>query len=341
MTKDFLKPLIRKDIDSSLNKLPDVILGAGVFNYQYTDSPHQLDAEAVVNRAFELGIRALDTSAYYGPSESIIGDALAKLKDTYPRESYMICTKAGRESVDQFDYSAKHIRYSVERSLERLKTNYLDILYIHDVEFLPTDDCLVAVSEALKMKQQGLVRNVGISGYPVDYLLFLSNKVLRVLQEPLDVVLSYSNFCLQNTILGQYKDRFYSEAKVTKVINASPLSMSLLRSQTTHSFHPAPPELKDSVELVSQFCANKGVELSDIASRFALRNWNGPTVFGLSTVSEVEQAVNTYWESRDAACTAQDEPLINSIIKLFGNTIDLTWTSGIEHPDMVEEQSIN
>jgi D-arabinose 1-dehydrogenase len=335
MTKDYLQPLKNHEEKSfSLQNLPDVILGAGVFNYQYTDSPHDLSAVAVVRRAFELGIRALDTSAYYGPSEIIIGDALEKLRHEYPRDSYMICTKAGRVSVDEFDYSANHIRFSVKRSLQRLKTSYLDVLYIHDVEFVTTDGCLEAIAEALKMKAEGLIRNVGISGYPVDYLLYLSKKVLSILNVPLDVVLSYSNFCIQNTKLEKYQERFYQEAKVTKVLNASPLSMSLLRSQITHSFHPAPYELRTAVEKASEYCSSRGVELADIASRFALRNWNGPTVFGLSNVAEVEQAVRTYWQSKDVVSASHDEPLVEGVRKILGATIDLTWPSGIKHPDM-------
>lgn len=336
MTVDLnLYPLEHKKGEpGNVNNLPDIVLGAGVFNYQYADAPYDLDAVAVLRRAFELGIRALDTSAYYGPSEIIIGEALEKLRDEYPRESYMICTKAGREKVDEFIYSSEHIRFSVKRSLERLKTDYLDILYVHDVEFVSTEECLEALNEAMHMKKEGLVRNVGISGYPLDFLLYLSKKVLGLGYGPLDVVLSYSNFCLQNTLLRDYHERFLKEAEVSRVLNASPLSMSLLRSQPTHAFHPAPEDLRVAVARVSSYCSSKGVELADLASRFALRNWDGPTVFGLSNVQEVEQAVKAYWQSRDAVVTAEDDHLVQAVNDILGETFNLTWPSGIEHPDM-------
>lgn len=109
-------------------------------------------------------------------------------------------TKCGRYGPTQehFDYSPQTIRKSVQRSLSRLNTTYLDTVYLHDVEFVcsnpppagthsvalsdkaaeyglaPEDEgkifgegdqrVLNAVIELRKMKQEGLVRNIGITG---------------------------------------------------------------------------------------------------------------------------------------------------------------------------------
>lgn len=319
----------------SLDDLPDIVLGAGVFNYQYHSDPFKLSPQAIINRAFKLGIRAIDTSSYYGPSEEIVGKALLKLRDDWPRESYFLCTKAGRLAVDAFDYDPVGIRQSVERSLARLNTEYLDVLYIHDVEFVDTDLCLEAIEEAFKLKDENKVRWVGISGYPLDYLYFLSKKCLEKLGKPLDVVLSYSNFCLQNTRLENFADKFKTEASVSKVINASPLSMSLLRAQPAHEFHPASAELKQAVARVASFTASQGIDLAGYAARFVFRNWNGPIVFGLSNVSEVERAVSDYWMSMENGdCKIKDEDLLSKIRDIFGDMLDTTWPSGIEHEDM-------
>ncbi|CAN6667043.1 hypothetical protein TRVA0_039S00232 [Trichomonascus vanleenenianus] len=328
-----IKPL-NSSSPKDLDDLPDIILGAGVFNYQYHDDPQSLAAKNVLKRAFDLGINALDTSAYYGPSEEIVGSALASLRDEYPREGYFICTKAGRVGLDDFDYRPSSIRASVERSLQRLGTKYIDLLYIHDVEFVATEQCLEAIGEAFKLKDEGVVRWVGLSGYPLDFMLYLAKRVLADLGRPLDAVLSYCNFCLQNTRLEKYSDGFKSEAKVKKLMNASPLSMSLLRSGPVHSFHPASDELKKAVSEAAKYTASKGVELADLASRFALQRWSGPTVFGLQTIEEVNAAVKYYWQSKDPKVNAEDEPLVEEVRRILGSQLDFVWSSGIDHPDM-------
>ena len=109
-------------------------------------------------------------------------------------------TKCGRYGLDSFDYSPKTIRESVKRSLERLKTDYLDTVYLHDVEFVCTpiaprlmgihtgaikeeaasyglaegDEALIrgegdqkvldALSELRDLQREGLIKNVGITG---------------------------------------------------------------------------------------------------------------------------------------------------------------------------------
>lgn len=327
-----LKPLSFKGTDS-LENFPNLIVGAGVFNYQYHENPHTLPAEDVLKRAFDLGLRALDTSAYYGPSEEIVGAALKKISPEYTREDFFICTKAGRFGVDKFDYSRDAIIDSFERSLKRLHTTYIDVLYIHDVEFVDYEGCLEAVRTAFQLKSLGLVRWVGISGYPVEFLLKLAVKVKNELGQPLDVILSYCNYCLQNTKLSDYDDRFRNEAGVSKIMNASPLSMSLLRSQPTHSFHPASENLKAKVQQVSDyFWDEHHVDLADLASRFVFRTWNGSTVFGLQTVQEVERAVNDYWvASTDDELKQQDEKMFKQAQEMLGECLNETWPSGISH----------
>lgn len=310
------------------NGWPGIILGGGVFNYQYTKTPHEQEAHKVLARAFELGINALDTSAYYGPSEEILGEALERIKTQFPRSSYKICTKAGRIRENEFDYSKEAIRSSVMRSLTRLHTDYIDLLYIHDVEFNTIDMCLEAVAEAFRLKDEGYVRLVGISGYPVDFLFKLSCLVSEKLR-PLDAVLSYSNLCLQNTTLLKYMERLASEAKVGQVINASPLSMSLLRSGPTHDFHPAPQHLKDSVARAAEYTESNGVEIADLAARFAMRA-HSPTVFGLISMDEVDSAVKMYWQAKnDQEVAVKDEQLVQGVRSIIGSDLDFTWPSGI------------
>lgn len=313
----------------TLDKLPEIILGAGVFNYQYHQNPKDLPAASIISRAFDLGIRALDTSSYYGPSEVIVGEALEAIKDKYPRDSYFLNTKCGRVAENEFDYKPESIRKSVLRSLERLHTDYLDVILLHDVEFVDTDAALGAIEELFKLKDEGRVQHVGLSGYPLDYIYKLSVKVKEHFNRPLDIVLSYCHFCLQNTLLESYQSKFYKDAGIQVLINASPLSMGLLRSQGPHDFHPADDTLKQAVTKAVDYVKSKNTDFADLAIKFSFSHWSGPTVIGLSSISEVETAIKSYWDSFSSK--EKDQPLVDEVKKILGDQYNRVWPSGIDH----------
>lgn len=109
----------------------------------------------------ELGINLLDTAPAYGKSEERIGQLLTTRKD------WVLVTKVGEEFDGQqstFDFSAAHVRKSVERSLKRLRTDFLDVVLIHsdgnDDHILRNTDCVAALRQ---LQQQGVIRAIGMS----------------------------------------------------------------------------------------------------------------------------------------------------------------------------------
>ncbi|CAI0642931.1 unnamed protein product [Colletotrichum noveboracense] len=294
--------------------LPPLILGTATFNYQYVSDPSQMPSVEIVSRALSLGITAFDTSPYYGPSESILGAALRTLSP--PRESYFLVTKAGRIAPAEFDYSPSWIRASVLRSLERLNTSYLDLVYTHDAEFVSPDEVVAAVSELRRLRDEGLVRYVGICGYPVPVLCELAEKILRETGEPVDAVQSFSHFCVQNNTLGSdaILARF-KDAGVNVVTNASMLSMGLLTTRGVDdgpmaSWHPAPGPLRKLCKSLVAFAEGAGEKMEDVALYWAMANWArvggafgteflpptfagparvGVSVMGVTSVKELEE----------------------------------------------------
>jgi aryl-alcohol dehydrogenase-like predicted oxidoreductase len=261
--------------------LPPLVFGTATFNYQFNKDPYALGPTPIVQRALVQGVRAFDTSPYYGPAETILGDALASplVRDNYPREQYYVLTKVGRVAADVFDYSPEWIRHSVMRSCTRLRTNYLDVVYCHDVEFVSSAEVLIAIRELRRIRgETGMVKFVGICGYPVNVLCDLAEMILRETGEPLDVVQSYANFTLQNTqLLSQGLARFIN-AGVDVVANASPLGMGLLRGQgvpvgAMGNWHPAPDGLRDVCASTSKWTESQGEKLEVVAIRFAFENW--------------------------------------------------------------------
>lgn len=120
--------------------LPELISGAAAWSHFYnkeetlsTDVPLR-----TIRLALRYGIRAFDTAPYYDNSEIVLGTALKVLEREFPRGTYQLITKAGRygPAPSDIDYSPTALRTSVRRSLRRLHTEYLDVVYLHDVEFV-------------------------------------------------------------------------------------------------------------------------------------------------------------------------------------------------------------
>jgi L-galactose dehydrogenase len=128
---------------SDTGTFPSFCFGAGVFSGAYNAISKE-DAYAAVRRALDRGVRLFDTAPYYGDSEIILGEALRRVASVYPRSSYQLSTKIGRYGLKRtdFDYSAARIRASIKQSLARLGTNYLDVVFCHDVEFVTPEQVL-------------------------------------------------------------------------------------------------------------------------------------------------------------------------------------------------------
>jgi D-arabinose 1-dehydrogenase len=291
--------------------LPPLICGTATFNNLYNADVSSLPTNAIVTRALALGVTAFDTSPYYGPSETLLGAALAA--SHYPRTSYQIITKVGRIAESEFDYSPEWIRYSIQRSLQRLRTSYLDVVYCHDVEFVTPSEVLTAMKELRRIRDvEGTIKYIGISGYPVPLLCELAEMVLRETGEGLDAVMSYANFTLQNEGLKAGLERL-REAGVACVPNASPLGMGLLRSKGVPvggkgDFHPAPKELRARVAEAARWIEGKGEKLEVVSIRWGLDNWTregamvggvggiGVSVMGVSNLEELDETMRV-WSS--------------------------------------------
>ncbi|KAJ6789526.1 hypothetical protein PWT90_03107 [Aphanocladium album] len=338
--------------------LPPLILGTATFNHQYHPDPTHMSYVDIVRRALEHNIAAFDTSPYYGPSEILLGDALRRIEPAPARDSYFLITKAGRIAGDEFDYSPAWIRYSIFRSLERLNTDRLDLVYMHDVEFVAPAEVLGAVRELRRLRDQGIIRYVGISGYPIETLASLAEMIMRETSEPLDAVLSYGHFCLQNAQLGRPEllERFASSG-VSCVLNASMLGMGLLTSQGINSlpmaaWHPAPPELRQACYDLAPIAATQDRHLEEVAIRWSLRNWIhqgsnfgtkaykrdnksnlpekiGASVMGVSSVDQLEET----WQLWQTVTDEQGQDATNDLVEKrmwpsLGKWKDYAWESG-------------
>ncbi|MCC6680166.1 MAG: aldo/keto reductase [Phycisphaeraceae bacterium] len=125
--------------------------------------PDVRSAHHLLNDLLDLGIGYIDTAPAYGTSEQRIGDALH-----HRRSEFTISTKAGEtfeNGKSTYDYSGSAITRSAQRSLQRLRSDHVDLLLIHsdgnDLHILQQTD---AVDAMLALKRKGLARAVGFSG---------------------------------------------------------------------------------------------------------------------------------------------------------------------------------
>lgn len=134
----------------------------GVKYPQSFDLPDENTLADLLKRAKSLGINLLDTAPAYGSSEERLGRLLKG-----QRQDWVIVGKAGEEfenGESSYNFTPDHFKMSLERSLKRLDTNYIDVLLIHsdgsDMDILQNDDLIKTMHD---FKEQGLVKAIGAS----------------------------------------------------------------------------------------------------------------------------------------------------------------------------------
>jgi aryl-alcohol dehydrogenase-like predicted oxidoreductase len=221
------------------------------------------EAMRAVRTALDLGMNFIDTSPFYGRgmSEILLGVALRDV----PRNRYFLGSKLGRYAVAHFDFSARRVAESVDVSLERLGTDYLDVMLCHDIEFVDLRQIVDETLPALRQEQQkGKVRFLGISGYPMRIFKHVLERT------DLDVILSYNHYTLQNTMLTQLVA--FCREKNVGIMNAAPFSARLLTNAELPPWHKAPPDVRRVARQASDYAASRGVDIAQLAVQFSVQN---------------------------------------------------------------------
>ena len=275
------------------------------------------DAAEVVHHAIDRGITYFDTSTYYGRglSEERLGKALAGHRD-----QIVLATKGGRFDASLetgFDFSYHSIIGMCEASLRRLRTDFLDVYQLHDIEF--GDKALVfdeAMRALIDLKDAGKVRHIGVTGYPLPLL------AEAVETFPLDVVLSYCRYNLMDRSLQEHLVPV-AQRRGTTLINGSILHMGLLSERGPQDWHPATERAQDVAARVRQHCRDAGVSLSTLAIQFALANDDvSTTLLGSSRIATLDAALAAAEQPIDDSLLAEVEAVIGP------ENLNLAWASG-------------
>ncbi len=283
-----------------MTRLPHFGLGCAALPY---DQNAESDAAAgdVIRFALEAGVQWLDTSSLYsgGANEAGVGTALAGI----PRDTYSLSTRTGYVMHDEaravdvkaggaddtvLDYSYDFTMWSVERSLQRLQTNRLDMVLLHAVKLQhirqAVDDGYRALSG---LRDQGVIGAIGAGMTTVDASLKLVQRC------DLD--------CLMLACHWHLLDQTAAEAllplcldKGVPVVAAGPFASGVLadpeRDDVRYNYAPAAADVRARARAMADVCAQHGVTLKAAAIQFPLRH---PAVHGVMsgprTVAEVEE----------------------------------------------------
>jgi D-threo-aldose 1-dehydrogenase len=267
-------------------------------------------AAAALDAAWDAGIRYFDTSPHYGigHSERRIGNLL----QDKPRSQYTLSTKVGRVLVPQddegrldeafhvpathrrvWDFSRDGILRSVEDSLKRLRTDRIDVLFLHDAEAHFEDALTTGFPALAELRAQGVVGAVGAGMYDPALLTRLVTEA-----DPDVVMLSGRYTLLDHSAL----DTLFPAcaARGVSVLAASVFNSGLLASEqpvegAKFDYEPASAELLARARRIAEVCARHGVTLPQAALAFARRHpVVAGVVVGMRTAEEVAADVAAF-----------------------------------------------
>lgn len=279
-----------------------------------------------VHAALDGGINLIDVSPAYGGTraEKVLGRAL----EGVDRSRYILATKIGSysEARGDYDFSRASTERSIEHSLVRLGVDYVDIIQCHDIEFANHDQIVNETLPALHhLKEQGLVRHVGITGLPLKVFPSILDRV-----EPgiVETILSFCHYELNDTSLADLLP--YFKEKGVGIINASPTGMGLLTPQGAPGWHPASEALKEGCRKAVEHCKARGADIVKLAVQFCAANPDiATTLVGTARPQNIRNNIAFVNEP-------MDEQLLAEVLEILKPIHNHNFTRGLpEHRDPI------
>ncbi|KAK9819654.1 hypothetical protein WJX72_000807 [[Myrmecia] bisecta] len=322
-----IEPLPKRPFDSTGIEVGCVGLGCSPFGHAY-GSPNEDAAIAAVQEAFRQGVNFFDVAPFYaaGDAEKLLGRALKGL----PRSQIIVATKVGKyKAGEPEDFSAERVTQSVHESLERLQLEYIDVIQCHDIE--SAKDMKQIVTETIpalqKLKKQGLVRFIGITGLPLDIYTYVLD---RVPVGSVDCILSYCHNNLSDNTLVELLP--YLKEKRVAVISASFSSMGLLTQKGPPAWHPAPKNMQAAARKAAALCEEKGTDLAKIAIKEFVRTPGiAVHLMGMCTPEEVLYDTQVVREALGLVPNpkeALENEVLQEVKELLKPHLNTTWKTG-------------
>ena len=283
------------------------------------DVVDEQEGKNAVHFAIDHGVNFFDVSPFYGITlaETRLGKALqGKRKDIF------LATKCGRYDLREFDFSEKRIMASVDESLRRLQTDYVDLFQLHDIEFVTKEQILNEAMPVIeKIKASGKARFIGITGLPVRYLAEIARQV------ELDTVLSWAHY---NLLQDEINDELVplSKEKGFGLMNAAPLVQRILSDAPIPAWHNAPAEIQAIQAPLIALCQKYQVPLSDVAMRFAMdQEAISTTIVGMCDMNMIQSNLRAFH-------LQMPDGILDEIAALVAPIKNKMWFEGLPENDL-------
>src|ERR687898_1292386 len=283
--------------------------------FEYSVSKQR--AFETLRAVFGSPLNFLDTAASYGDGESErrIGEALEAIGGL--PEGCVLATKADRDPKTG-NFSGDQMRRSVERSLRLLGLDRLQLVHLHDPEYLDEPgrepfEYMMAPGgpvEALAgLKVEGVIEHLGVAGGPVDLLI-------RFVETDLfEAVITHNRYTLVNRTAEPLLD--IAAERGVAALNAAPYGSGILAKgpevYARYEYREAPHNVVEQVRKMENKCWEFGVPLAAAALQFSVRDPRVvSTIVGISRPERVGQTLEL------AAYPIPDElwPMLDSLAPL-------------------------
>ena len=244
-----------------------------------------------LDAVFDGPINFLDTAASYGEGESErrIGEAL-KSRGGLP-EGTVLATKADRD-LRTGEFSGDQMRRSVERSLELLGLDRLQLCYLHDPEH-ESFEHLMASGGAVKvlrdLKDEGVIEHLGVAGGPIDL------EIRYVETDLFEAVITHNRYTLLDRSAEPLLD--VAAERGVALLNAAPYGSGILAkgpdAYARYAYREAPKEMVERTRAMQKVCEEFGVPLAAAALQFSTRDTRVvSTIVGISRPERVGQTLD-------------------------------------------------
>ena len=296
---------------TSLASMPET------YGYEVTE----VRAQKTLKRFFQGPVNMLDTSRNYGlgRSEGLIGQAIDN-NGGWPKD-FILSTKLDR-NMETGLFDAIQARKSFEESLATLRLDSIDILHLHDPEYVVDISEVTkkggSLEELFKIKEEGLVKAVGLAMGRIDIML-------PILKDwDFDILINHNRYTLLNRQANEMYD--YAHKKGISIINAAPFAGGILAKGSKKSrkitYQDVAKETLAPVIKIEKICEKFGIEMGAAALQFSLRDSRiSTTLCGVSSPESIQknlvwaqtQIPSEFWDEVLALPFSKDDPEANRV----------------------------
>lgn len=318
---DVINPLGRRRLQGTGLEVTPICFGCAALG----DMPDTFAYGVPEERAFDTlravfagPVNFLDTAASYGDGESErrVGVVLQEIGGL--PDGFVLSTKADR-NLQTGDFSGDQIKRSVERSLDLLDLESIQLMFLHDPEHT-TFEKVMAPGGPLEVLQQfkdeGVIEHVGVAGGPIDLM------IRYVETGAFEAVITHNRY----TLLNQSAEPLLEVAarRGIAAINAAPYGSGMLvkgpDAYARYAYQEAPPELVERTRRLAKICRRYDVPLAAAALQFSLRDPRiSSTVVGITRPERIEETLalarhpipDRLWPELEPLAEPSDDPEAN------------------------------